>query len=135
MKVDTREMVPLGTDKHKGTINFNTTYDRDAQLQSLHEGNRKQAELTPEELDLQVLQIDEQKKNEALEQQSNLPAVPVRKSKQKTKKKKILVIGSRFKHNDGKIYTIINIYTKKVAARAGKLEYDFNKPYVKKHLL
>ena len=60
-------MIPLGTIKNKGTINFNTTYDREVQLESLHKGNRTQAELTPEELDLQVLKIDEQKKKKALE--------------------------------------------------------------------
>jgi hypothetical protein len=48
IKVDIHGMTPLGTEKHKNTISFNTTYDRYAQLQSLHEGNRKQAELTPE---------------------------------------------------------------------------------------
>ena len=129
-------MIPLGTDKHKGTINFNTPYDREAQLQSLHEGNRKQAELTPEELDLQVLQIDEQKKKEALEQESNLPVVPVRrKSKRRRKKKKTLAIGSKFRNDDGKIYTIIKIYSKKVAAWSGRVEYDFNKQYVKKQLI
>ena len=42
-------MIPLGTIKHKGTINFNTTYDREGQLESLHKGNRTQVELTPEE--------------------------------------------------------------------------------------
>ena len=32
------------------------------QLQSLHEGNKAQAELAPKELDAQVLSIDEQKR-------------------------------------------------------------------------
>ena len=52
MKVDTRGIIPLGSDIQKGAINFNTIYDREAQLQSLHEGNRAEADLTPEELDL-----------------------------------------------------------------------------------
>ena len=134
MKVDTRGIVPLGTDKHKRTINFNATYDREAQLQSLHEGNRVQAELTPEELDAQVLQIDKDKQKEALEQESNLPVVPVRRKSKRKKKKKKLVIGSEFNY-DGKIFKVIKIYSKKVAARSNKLEYDFDKQYVKKNLI
>ena len=62
--------------------------------------------------------------------------VVLRKSKQKKKKKlKKLAIGSKFKHDDSKIYTVIKMYSKKVAARTGKVEYDFNIPYVKKHLV
>ena len=68
MKVDIRSMIPLGKEKHKGTINFNMAYDREAQLQSLHQENRTQAELTPEELDAQVLQIDKEKQKQAMEQ-------------------------------------------------------------------
>ena len=91
MKVDTRGMIPLGTDKHNGTINFNMTYDKEAQLQSLHEGNRKKAELTPEELYLQVLQIDKQKQKQALQENANLPDIPgLRKSNRTIKKLKLL---------------------------------------------
>ena len=45
MKVDIQGMIPLGTEKHKNTISFNTTYDREAQLHSLHEGNRNKQSL------------------------------------------------------------------------------------------
>ena len=137
MKVDTRGMIPLGTDKHKGDIDFNTTFDREVQLQYLHKGNRSQAELTPEELDFQALHTDEQKKKEALEKTSILPVVPVRRKSKRKKKKKIkkLAIGLKFRHDDGNIYKIIKIYSKKVAARSGKVGHEFNIPYVQKQLI
>ena len=67
MKVDTRGMIPLGSGIQTGAINFNTTFDREAQPQSLYDGNRPQAELTPEELDLPVVQIEKQKQKQALQ--------------------------------------------------------------------
>jgi hypothetical protein len=85
-----------------------------------------------------VLKIDEEKKKQALEQESNLPAVPVlRKSKRakKKRKKKKIALGAKFKNDDGKIYTIIKIYSKKVAAQSGNVKYEFNIPYAKKHLV
>ena len=89
LKVDLRGMVPLGTEKHKNDISFNTQYDREAQLKRLHANNRKQGLLSPEELDAQVLQIDKEKQKIASAQQSNLPDVPIRRSKriQKSDKK------------------------------------------------
>ena len=98
MKVDTRGMVPLGTEKHKNNITFKITYDWENQLQSLHGSKWKKAELTPEELDSQVLQIYEQKKKEALKQSSNLPDVQVLESSKRNKNNKLkkLGIGSKF---------------------------------------
>jgi hypothetical protein len=81
LSVDTRGMVALGSNIQKGTINFNTTFDREAQLLNMQEANRKQAELTPEQLDAQVLQIDNEKKKAAAAQDSNLPSVPLKRSK------------------------------------------------------
>ena len=82
-------MIPLGFNIQNGAIHFNTTYDREAQLQSLHEKNRAQADLTPEELDLQVVQIDKQKQKQALQENTNLPDIPsLRKSNRTSKKVK-----------------------------------------------
>ena len=39
MKVDTRGMVPLATDKHKNKVSFNTQYDQEAQIAAWHESN------------------------------------------------------------------------------------------------
>ena len=50
-------------------------------------------------------------------------------------KRKTIAIGSKFKHDDGKTYTVFKIYKRKVAARSGKIAYDFNKPHVRKRLL
>ena len=57
-KVDTRGMVALGNNVQKADINFNTTFDMENHLAGLHAKTRAQAELTPEQLDAQVLQID-----------------------------------------------------------------------------
>ena len=133
LKVDTRGMVALGSNVQKGDINFNTTFDMENHLAGLHAKTRAQAELTPEQLDAQVLQVDKAKKKKAMAQASNLPSVPVRRSKRM--KQKTIAVGSKFKHDDGETYTIFKIYKRKVAARRGKLEYDFNKPHVKKRLL
>ena len=133
LKVDTRGMVALGSNVQKEDINFNTTFDMENHLAGLHAKTRAQAELTPEQLDAQMLQIDKAKKKKAMAQASNLPSVPVRWSKRM--KRKTIAVGSKFKHDDGETYTIFKIYKRKVAARRGKLEYDFNKPHVKKRLL
>ena len=69
-------MIPLGSNIQKGAIHFNRTYDRELQLQSLHEGNITQADLTPDELDAQVLQIDKEKQKQALQENTNLPDIP-----------------------------------------------------------
>ena len=146
MNVDIQGMIPLGTEKHKGTINFNTTYDREAQIQSLHEGNRKQAVLTPEELDLQVLQIDKQKQKQALQENANLPDIPslrrsnrtIKKIKASTAKKESMKIkvGQRFKHDDDKLIYRITAVGKNISGINYKqVSYDFNKPYVRKRIL
>jgi hypothetical protein len=88
LSVDTRGMVALGSNIQKGTIQFNTTFDREAQLLNMQEANWKQAELTPEQLDAQVLQIDIEKKKAAAAQDSNLPPVPALKRSQRLKLKK-----------------------------------------------
>ena len=79
LSVDVRGMVALGSNIQKGTTKFNTTFDREAQLLNMQKANRKQAELTPEQLDAQVLQIDIEKKKAAAAQDSNLPPVPALK--------------------------------------------------------
>jgi hypothetical protein len=133
LKVDTRGMVALGSNIQKGTINFNTTFDREAQLQALHHNNQTQADISQEQLDAQVLQIDKDKQKEALATASDLPMV--RRSKRNKIKTKIkLMVGQKFKH-DNRTYTIFKLYKNKVAARSGKLEYDFNRPHVAKHLI
>jgi hypothetical protein len=110
LKVDTRGMVALGSNIQKGIINFHTTFDREAHLQSLHANTQAQAQLTPAELDAQDQPIDEEKKKQALAQASDLP--PVRRSKrQKKTKQKQLAVGSKFKH-DGRTFTIIKLYKK-----------------------
>lgn len=93
-------MIPLGFDIQKGTINFNTTYDRGAQLQSLHEGNRAQADLTPGELDLQVSKLDKQKQNQALQENSNLPDIPGLRKSNKTSKEIKASTAKEIKHKD-----------------------------------
>jgi hypothetical protein len=50
-------------------------------------------------------------------------------------RRKTIAIGSKFKHEDGKTYTIFKISKRKVASRSGDIEYDFNKPHVRKRLL
>ena len=104
LKVDTRGMVALGSNVQKGDINFNTTFDMENHLAGLHAKTRAQAELTPEQLDAQVLQIDKAKKKKAMAQASNLPSVPVRRSKRM--KQKTIAVGSKFKHDDWETYTI-----------------------------
>ena len=139
-------MIPLGTEKHKNTISFNTTYDREAQLQFLHEGNSKQAELTPEELDLQVLQIDKQKQKQALQENANLPDIlglrksnrTIKKIKASTAKKESIKIkvGQRFRHDDDKlIYRITAVGRNISAINYKQVSYDFNKPYVHKRMI
>ena len=139
-------MVPLGTEKHKGTINFNTTYDREAQIQSLHEGNKKQAMLTPEELDLQVLQIDKQKQKQALQENANLPDIPsLRRSNRTSQKNKTstakkpnmkIKVGQRFKHDDDNLIYRITAVQKNISAINYKqISYEFNKPYVHKRMI
>ena len=88
LSVDTQGMVALGSNIQKGTINFNTTFDREAQLLNMQEANWKQAELTPEQLDAQVLQINIEKKKAAAAQDSNLPPVPALKRSKRLKIKK-----------------------------------------------
>ena len=39
LSVDTRGMVALGSNIQKGAINFNTTFDREAQLLNMQEAN------------------------------------------------------------------------------------------------
>jgi hypothetical protein len=88
LSVDTRDMVALGSNIQKGAINFNITFDREAQLLNMQEANRKQAELTPEQLDAQALQIDIEKKKAAAAQGSNLPPVPALKRSKRLKSKR-----------------------------------------------
>ena len=87
MKVDTWGMIPLGSDIQKDAITFNTTYNREVQLQSLHEENGAEGDLTQEKLDLQVVQIDKQKQKQALQENTNLPDIPSLGKSSKTSQK------------------------------------------------